>query len=609
MDVSVPFIPNPGDIIGGRYQLTTVIGRGGGGVVYKALQMGIGREVALKVLAPESHFEPTAVRRFEREARLVSRLHHPNTVTCYEFNQTNEGLLYFVMEFVDGVPLKTVLEREGVVPPERAVPILRQILKSLAEAHAQGIVHRDLKPANIMLCNLHGERDFVKVLDFGVATLLDAEDQAHAQDMTRTADVVGTPKYMAPEQFRSEQLTPASDLYALACMGFEMLAGYCPFDGETLHVTIAKHLFQPPPRLPAYLDTYPRLVATIDRLLLKRADERFQRAEEVLQALEHWSLPLNQPTPALRPEEPASYAARHSMRQVTPGGPIQADRTGRSDVSMPITNNSNVGAGGVHLADAYVGSGPYRAMPSTHTPSHPHYAGPASAAGVRHDTDPSLDVLKARALRASDGRSRLPLLVLMVGATLVLAALATLVLLWRGPDAEAPAAPEKAAVPSPPVGTVPPVAGESGGAGTDLSLADLDRIALFHYASELGLTGAVNAGVRGALTRAVPAAVVPATPKTAPQPVEVSPPRAVTPAPQRSAPTISLTLNYRPADAKVSIKGARSRDCGGGRCTIRAEEGATLVVSLSAEGYDPRTTKIKATNDLMLAPLVLMRAQ
>jgi serine/threonine protein kinase len=283
-------MPAAGDMIAGRYEILALIGEGGGGCVYKARQLNVEREVALKLLPAESMDDVAAMRRFEREARLISRLRHPNTITVYEFDRTADGVLYIAMELIHGQTLRDVLARERSCSPQRAVRILQQALKSLAEAHSLEIVHRDIKPANIMLCDMHGDPDFVKVLDFGVATVL-ADGQSmmqHAEDVTQTVDVVGTPQYMSPEQFRSQDVSVLSDLYSLGVVAFEMLAGFPPFNGQTVNDILIKHLFDPVPALPEQVEDFPVLVQVVRKLLSKDPADRYQSAEEALEALKAW---------------------------------------------------------------------------------------------------------------------------------------------------------------------------------------------------------------------------------------------------------------------------------------------------------------------------------
>jgi eukaryotic-like serine/threonine-protein kinase len=283
-------MPVMGDMIAGRYEILALIGEGGGGSVYKARQLNVEREVALKLLPAESMDDITAMRRFEREARLISRLRHPNTITVYEFDRTADGVLYIAMELIKGQSLKDGLKQDLSFAPQRAVRILQQSLKSLAEAHSVGIIHRDIKPANIMLCDMHGDPDFVKVLDFGVATVL-----SDGQSMTQPPDAVpqrgvvgGTPQYMSPEQFRSRDIGAPSDLYSLGVVTFEMLTGFSPFNGETVNDILIKHLFDPIPPIPEFLDDYPVLVQVVRKLLSKEPADRYQSAEEVLEALKQW---------------------------------------------------------------------------------------------------------------------------------------------------------------------------------------------------------------------------------------------------------------------------------------------------------------------------------
>lgn len=270
-------------ILDERYQLLELVGRGGSGVVYKAMDLNLQREVAVKILSADCFNQPGQYENFERESQILRQLRAINTVFFYDYGMTPNGLPYMVMEFVVGQPLKTLLENEGCLEPERVVKILIQVFSSLQEAHDLGFVHRDLKPANIMLLSRVGQSsDFVKVLDFGVAKVVTEKDDEVKNEL------VGTPKYMAPEQFRNEPVTPKSDLYSMGCVAYEMLAGFAPFDGDTLHVTIAKHLFMTPPKFNSNVSQYPNLVGTVFKLLQKDPDNRFSSAQAVNDTLAHW---------------------------------------------------------------------------------------------------------------------------------------------------------------------------------------------------------------------------------------------------------------------------------------------------------------------------------
>jgi serine/threonine-protein kinase len=279
-----PGIPQPGEVIAGRYRVMSLLGRGGGGVVYRAQQLGILRDVAIKILAPESQLHSAAARRFEREARLVSRLRHPNTVTLYEFDQTDDGLLYIVMEYIEGTSLKEVLQREGQISPARTIYVLRQLLKSLAEAHSLGIVHRDLKPGNLMLCHLHGEHDFVKVLDFGLVKHRAVPVTADDLRLSQTGTIHGTPSYLAPEIARGDTAVDGrADLYAVGCVAYWLLTGRLVFERETYPAMLLAHATELPlpPSQHAARSIPPALDDIVLSCLAKEPADRVPDAEDL----------------------------------------------------------------------------------------------------------------------------------------------------------------------------------------------------------------------------------------------------------------------------------------------------------------------------------------
>ena len=277
-----------GDVLDERYELTEIVGRGGCGIVFRATDLNLARDVAVKVLALEGEVSHDAFAKFEQESQIMRRLHAQNTVYFYDCGETPRGFPYIVMEFVTGKSLKDLLAEDGCLTPMRTVTILSQVLSSLAEAHEYGVVHRDLKPGNIMLCPRPGfPDDFVKVLDFGIAKIVSDEENHNAQDIP-----AGTPKYMPPEQFKCQQMTPRADLYSVGCIAYEMLTGVAPFDGKSMHEMVAKHLFMTPRSLPADLDVYPNLLATIFKLLEKAPEDRFESASKVIEVFEHWNDPV-----------------------------------------------------------------------------------------------------------------------------------------------------------------------------------------------------------------------------------------------------------------------------------------------------------------------------
>ena len=232
-----------GQLIGGRYRITGVLGEGGMGIVYVGeQQMGSTvRKVAIKTLHQHLSKDPSVLARFHRECGTVAQLEHPNTIKFYDFGSTADGTLYIAMEFVAGHPLADVLQK-GPLSSERTIKIMRQICGALDEAHMQGIIHRDLKPENVILTDRAGETDFVKVLDFGIAARTESADAQKEQKLTQQGMVLGTPPYMSPEQFTGKALDLRSDIYSLGVMTYEMLAGRLPFDADTPWQWATQHM-------------------------------------------------------------------------------------------------------------------------------------------------------------------------------------------------------------------------------------------------------------------------------------------------------------------------------------------------------------------------------
>lgn len=280
-----------GQIFEGKFKILRELGRGGFGMVYLAYQQPMDRYVALKALrAGIGLTAPSAKERFLREVRIISKLKHPNTVTIHDFGETADGGLYMTLEYVEGETLKQLLKREHALDPVRAAHIARQIAKSLSEAHRLGIVHRDLKPANIMITNLESEKDFVKVLDFGVARLLDPK----TSDLTSVGlpegerELIGTPRYMSPEQVRGEQLAGASDIYSLGLILYEAVSGEAAVLGESTMGLISQQISPEALRLPLLGSLDPMLQDIIRICTAKAVHDRFQTAEQVSDALEQF---------------------------------------------------------------------------------------------------------------------------------------------------------------------------------------------------------------------------------------------------------------------------------------------------------------------------------
>jgi serine/threonine-protein kinase len=284
-----PALPRPGDILLGRYVIEGVVGRGGYGSVYRGRQLGVDRTVAIKCLDPDStQLDPAAPQRFAREARLASGLEHPNTITIFDYGRTEDGILFLVMEFVEGVALDRLLRNQGCVEPDRAARFVRQILHSLREAHAKGIIHRDLKPANIMVCDRAGEHDVIKVLDFGIAKAI--HDEAGGIDITAeltgSGRIIGTPRYMSPEQIRGERLAPSSDLYTVGLILSEMLSGRPAIDNDSSMAVLGAQLSSEPVAILRDGSIPLSFLPILEKALQKSARSRFQSANEFLGALD-----------------------------------------------------------------------------------------------------------------------------------------------------------------------------------------------------------------------------------------------------------------------------------------------------------------------------------
>jgi eukaryotic-like serine/threonine-protein kinase len=242
-----------GQTIAGRYRLLRLVGEGGVGRVYEAEQVlgSSPRSVAVKLLRPEWSSDAAVQARFQREAALVARLQHVNTVRIYDFGTSADGTLFIAMEFLRGRSLQRLLDEQGALPPERAERIVSQIAGSLEEAHELGIVHRDLKPENIIILDNHAaEQDTVKVLDFGIAKGQPSSGTALTK-LTALGTFVGTPAYMSPEQFGGAALGPQSDIYALGVTSYQILTGRLPFQAQTAVQWAQAHLGASPPPLPA----------------------------------------------------------------------------------------------------------------------------------------------------------------------------------------------------------------------------------------------------------------------------------------------------------------------------------------------------------------------
>ncbi|MCX7893811.1 MAG: serine/threonine protein kinase [Burkholderiales bacterium] len=268
----------------GPYRLRERIGEGGTSTVYRATHALLKRPTAIKILKPHMTADEV-VARFEREVLLASRLTHPAAIEIYDFGRTREGTFYYAMEYLEGVTLAALVERDGPLPPARVAHALKHVCEALREAHGQGLVHRDIKPQNIMLCRRGGDYDVVKVLDFGLAKDLYSEE---ARDITQYARVLGTPLYMAPERIGNPGVAdPLADLYSVGAVAFNLLTGRPLFEAQTTLDLERAILETVPPRVSALAG--PGIPAALDelvaRLLAKDPRDRPQSADAVIDVL------------------------------------------------------------------------------------------------------------------------------------------------------------------------------------------------------------------------------------------------------------------------------------------------------------------------------------
>lgn len=285
-----------GALISGRYRIQERLGEGGMGSVYLAEHTHMKKRVALKLLHPSMHDNAEVQSRFEREAMAASHVEHPNVAAATDFGRTEDGAYFLVLEYVEGTSLRDALE-SGPLTSSRALRIARQIAFALERAHDTGIVHRDLKPENVMLVRRPEEPDFVKVLDFGIAKVLElgagvteGVPRGNAgQPLTRLGTVLGTPEYMAPEQAMGEAITPAADLYAVGVILYEMLTGLHPFDPPDRMAMLSFHIVAPVPQMQVRAPNVhvPALLETIVRRLLEKdPKKRYENARALIDAIE-----------------------------------------------------------------------------------------------------------------------------------------------------------------------------------------------------------------------------------------------------------------------------------------------------------------------------------
>jgi serine/threonine-protein kinase len=277
--------PYLGCVIDGRYQVESRLGEGGMGVVYTCKHKLIGKRVAMKVLRADMARDPEVTSRFLNEARAASAIGNPHIIDISDFGRLPDGSTYFVMEYLDGLPLTRIIDPDQPLSVERIVHIGRQLAEGLAAAHHANIVHRDLKPDNIFLVQHGTERDFVKILDFGIAKVSTTEGR-----LTRAGQVFGTPHYMSPEQAAGSAVDHRGDIYSLGVIFYEMASGQVPFDAENFLGILTQHMYKAPAPIrktvPTAKHVTPALEAITLKCLSKRQDQRYQTMDEIVADLD-----------------------------------------------------------------------------------------------------------------------------------------------------------------------------------------------------------------------------------------------------------------------------------------------------------------------------------
>lgn len=319
--------PLLGRVINGRFKIVSVIARGGMGKVYRAEQAPLGRICALKVLSPkyDGDHDPEFHRRFFLEASIAAKLTHPNTVTVFDYGQSDDDIYYIAMEYIEGKTLHRVLREEGPFSEARAAHIARQICRSLREAHGLGVVHRDLKPGNVLLVDHEDEHDHVKVLDFGLV-----KDTQSGEDLTQQGLFMGSPKYMAPEQITGNDVSARTDIYALGVMMYEMLSGQVPFDKGASVGTLMSHVHDQLPPMQAHnpqLSISQTMEGIVYRCLEKDPAHRFSSMNELVTALKFAAGGISTRDTGENPPMPSGATGYRASLPSYPSAPSQPSAT------------------------------------------------------------------------------------------------------------------------------------------------------------------------------------------------------------------------------------------------------------------------------------------
>ncbi|MCC6748969.1 MAG: serine/threonine protein kinase [Deltaproteobacteria bacterium] len=393
-----------GQVIGGRYRLTKLLGAGGMGEVYAAQHVHIHKRVAVKLLHGEISSNPEAVARFQQEAQSASSIGHDNIVIIDDFGTMDDGRVYLCMEFLEGVSLSEAMQEPGGMDLLRAMRVMTQVCDGLGAAHAKGIVHRDMKPENVFLTRRSDGSEVAKILDFGIAKVSGTEAN---QNLTKTGTVFGTPHYMSPEQALGQKVDHRADIYSVGVMLFEMFTGQVPFKAESFMGILSQHITKPPP-VPSTVSPGKAIPRPIEEIILKSMakdpTQRFGSMQEVKEALLAVSHGLAASAPAQAAYQPTRMAAAMpgsmAPTMAAPGS------TGPSLPPAPVASPADSGAAIPKTVFAGGAAGSAPAMPAV--PVHPPPGRPAP------------QPMPARAQSSSGKKSNTGLIIAIVAVVVVL---------------------------------------------------------------------------------------------------------------------------------------------------------------------------------------------